>query len=55
MNCWLGVVAVSLIASSLRADLPAFPGAEGFGAAATGGRGGEGVQVTGTFRTVYWL
>jgi pectate lyase len=28
------------------ADLPAFPGAEGFGALATGGRGGEIVRVT---------
>jgi len=37
---------MSVLASSVRADGPAFPGAEGFGAAATCGRGGAVVHVT---------
>jgi pectate lyase len=35
-----------LLATSARAAVPAFPGAEGFGATATGGRGGPAVLVT---------
>src|SRR3989304_1031665 len=31
---------------AVAASLPAFPGAEGFGAYATGGRGGPGLYVT---------
>jgi hypothetical protein len=35
-----------LLAFSCRADTPAFPGAQGGGAAATGGRGGKVIEVT---------
>jgi pectate lyase len=42
----LMVAAHCLAIQSLGADRPAFPGAEGFGAVATGGRGGEVVYVT---------
>ncbi len=50
---WLGSgTAVLLIilcyGSSLNAELPAFPGAEGFGATAVGGRGGK--VITGETR-----
>lgn len=37
---------VSLAVPSAAAALPAFPGAEGFGATATGGRGGSVIKVT---------
>jgi hypothetical protein len=41
------LVAASLIATPAAGGvLPAFPGAEGFGAKATGGRGGEVRRVT---------
>jgi lysophospholipase L1-like esterase len=39
-------VSVLLSASAGRAGLPAFPGAEGFGAVAVGGRGGKVIKVT---------
>lgn len=42
------LAALSLWPHLLLSQLPAFPGAEGFGAAATGGRGGEIVYVTTT-------
>ncbi|MEY4300432.1 MAG: hypothetical protein RIR25_1668 [Verrucomicrobiota bacterium] len=40
--------AAACLAGSAPAQIPAFPGAEGFGAAATGGRGGQVVYVTNT-------
>jgi len=44
----LAAVLISALASgaAFGDDLPAFPGAEGFGAAATGGRGGRVIKVT---------
>ena len=40
--------AAACLAVNAFAQIPAFPGAEGFGAAATGGRGGQVVYVTNT-------
>ncbi len=44
----IGVVTCGVVAGTVRADggLPAFPGAEGFGACARGGRGGSVLLVT---------
>ena len=43
-----GIVAVFVLAASAaaQAQTPAFPGAEGYGALATGGRGGDVIKVT---------
>src|SRR4051794_31651662 len=46
-NRWAFAVACVAFASlTSAADLPAFPGAQGFGAAAVGGRGGSVYEVT---------
>lgn len=46
LNYWITLVALALSTSAHGQLLPAFPGAEGFGAAATGGRGGQVIKVT---------
>ena len=50
---WLGaaqlgaaIFGVAALGASSAAAVPAFPGAQGFGAAATGGRGGQVIKVT---------
>jgi len=49
-HCRTAICSVLLVAATLAprvaAAIPAFPGAEGFGAAATGGRGGQVLRVT---------
>lgn len=44
--CSLTVFFLTLTAPAFAGGLPAFPGAEGFGAAAAGGRGGQVLKVT---------
>src|SRR5579871_965606 len=46
MKSWIAVAVVGLAGASVYAGIPSFPGAEGFGAVATGGRGGEVVHVS---------
>jgi pectate lyase len=45
-SCWLLLLAIVSLQLPLRAQIPAFPGAEGFGAQASGGRGGQVIYVT---------
>jgi len=45
-TCALFLSIVPLFASAVALALPSFPGAEGFGAGATGGRGGRVIKVT---------
>ena len=46
VKIWYLVMFVLSVAGSVFAQVPAFPGAEGFGASASGGRGGRVVYVT---------
>lgn len=46
MKTALATLALLVATSAFAADIPAFPGAEGFGAKASGGRGGEVYEVT---------
>jgi pectate lyase len=45
-SVFFGAVIVLLSLLHSTAAIPAFPGAEGFGASATGGRGGRVIKVT---------
>lgn len=48
-SLWIPALALALLAATAQAQSPAsFPGAEGFGATATGGRGGQVIYVTTT-------
>ncbi len=44
ISVWLSLLAIAGVAAG--AEIPAFPGAEGWGAAAKGGRGGKVIKVT---------
>lgn len=45
-SLWLSSICISLAFGTVHAQIPAFPGAEGFGSTTPGGRGGTVIEVT---------